>query len=62
MVVGGVVLDTLLGPEGSGNTWPGGRPSDRLVDRGAWGWFLLVVGPADHMALRRVGCGVPVVF
>jgi hypothetical protein len=61
---GGAVSDTLLGPEGSGDArWPARWHLEGVVVVVVCaGWFLLVVGPADHMSLSCVGCGVPVVF
>ena len=55
--LGGVVIDTLLGPEGSGNT-------RRLLEAVVCvGGFLLVRGPRRwHDLMGCVGCGVPVVF
>ena len=55
----GEALDTLLGPEGSGDAVLG-----LLFAEWVWwcaGWFLLVVGPTEIAACCG-GCGVPVVF
>jgi hypothetical protein len=63
VVVGVGVRDTLLGPEGSGDTHvlvTVALEGCRLLVVCA-GWFLLVVGPADARAVCSGGCGVPVV-
>jgi hypothetical protein len=58
---------TLLGPEGSGDTDPvRAGPAPLVGGLGRFGgWVcrlvLLVVGPADHASVSRVGGGVPVV-
>ena len=60
VVVGEGVRDTLLGPEGSGGARSRSWESLEGFCPGLWrvaGWFLLVVGLADGMAVVVSGVG-----